>query len=391
MDVYIGSMGSNTSSTSPAPSASSDRWSDDFLDTMRGVGDPVADSAVRKVYEQGLLGPANQLLQLLVRNDQLPLNELPPGLRDYLHDTGALPPWADRAKIHRGEEIFGQYAFQVVTALFCASLPLAYAARRGVQVLHRTARLETNPRRRIVETAQFVVDVMAHGGLEAGGTGVRDAQKVRLLHAAVRYLIGQRGQWDQAALGLPVNQEDMAGTVLTFSHVVLESLGKLGVSLSSADEEAYLHVWNVIGYLLGVDERLLGHDMAQARDLRVRIERRQFAPSPEGRELNQALLDLLEYVLPGTLFDGMPAMLVRYLCGNQVADLLGVSADVDWTRHLRGPLRWMVGEASLAEGESRVFARLCELFSRKLVEGLLFVERGPERVPFHLPADLRLG
>ena len=324
-------MGSNMS---PAPS---DRWSDDFLDTMRSVGDPVADSAVRRVYEQGLLGPSNQLLQLLVRNDQLPMNELPPGLRDYLHATSTLPPWADLAKIRRGEEIFGQYALQVVTALFCASLPSAYAARRGVQVLHRTARLETNPRRRIVETAQFVVDVMAHGGLEAGGAGVRDAQKVRLLHAAVRYLIGQSGQWDQAEFGLPVNQEDMAGTVLTFSHVVLESLGKLGVSLSSADEQAYLHVWNVIGHLLGVDERLLAHDMIQARELRTRIERRQFAPSPEGREQTQALLGLLEYVLPGTLFDGMPAMLVRYLGGNQVADLLGVPADVDWTRHLRGP------------------------------------------------------
>jgi hypothetical protein len=55
------------------------------------------------------------------------------------------------------------------------------------------------------------------------------------------------------------------------------------VSLSAADEEAYLHVWNVIGYLLGVDERLLAHDMIQARELRARIERRQFAASPEGR------------------------------------------------------------------------------------------------------------
>jgi hypothetical protein len=62
------------------------------LDTMRGVGDPVADSAVRKVYEEGLLGPANQLLQLIVRNDQLPMNDLPPGLRDYLHTTGTFPP-----------------------------------------------------------------------------------------------------------------------------------------------------------------------------------------------------------------------------------------------------------------------------------------------------------
>src|SRR5690349_5902185 len=102
-----------------------ERWSDDFLDTMRGIGDPAADGAVRKVYEGGVLGPANQLLQLLVRNGQLPMSELPPGLRDYLHATGTLPPGAERAKSRRGEEICGQYAAQVVTALLCASLPLA--------------------------------------------------------------------------------------------------------------------------------------------------------------------------------------------------------------------------------------------------------------------------
>jgi hypothetical protein len=374
-----------------ASNTPSERWSDGVLNAMRDVGDPVADHAVRKVYEQGQLGPANQLLQLLVRNDRLPMNELPAGLRDYLLSTDIFPPWADRDKIHRGEEIFGQYAVQVVTALFCASLPSAYAARLGVQVLHRTARLETDPRRRIIETAQFVTDVMARGGLDPGGAGVRDAQKVRLLHAAVRHLIAKSGKWDQATLGLPINQEDMAGTVLTFSHVVLDSFGKLGVSLSAADEEAYLHVWNVIGYLLGVDERLLAHDMLQARELRSRIERRHFAASPEGCELTEALIGLMEYILPGTAFDGMPAMLVRYLAGNQVADLLGVTADTDWTAHLRGPLSWLVGTASLAEGESRAFARLCELFSRKLVDGLLYVQRGPERVPFHLPAELRQG
>src|SRR5436190_800161 len=82
-------------------------------------------------------------------------------------------------------------------------------AAKAVKVLHMTARLETDAQRRVIETAQLLVDVMASGGLSPSGAGKRSAQKVRLLHAAVRYLIGKSGQWDPA-LGVPINQEDLA-------------------------------------------------------------------------------------------------------------------------------------------------------------------------------------
>jgi hypothetical protein len=52
-----------------------------------------------------------------------------------------------------------------------------------------THRLINHPFRRIVETAQFVLDVMAPDGLGHSGRGVRSAQKVRLMHAAIRHLI----------------------------------------------------------------------------------------------------------------------------------------------------------------------------------------------------------
>ena len=74
--------------------------------------------------------------------------------------------------------LFGAYA-----------LPLDYAAKNGVQVLVRTARMSENPNRRLVETAQLLTDVLSAWGLSKTGRGVRAIQKVRLIHAAVRYLI----------------------------------------------------------------------------------------------------------------------------------------------------------------------------------------------------------
>ena len=68
----------------------------------------------------------------------------------------------------------------------------------------------------------------AAGALDAGGAGIRSAQKVRLMHDAVRHLILEHG-WDPA-LGLPINQEDQLGTLLTFSAVILDGLRKLGLA-----------------------------------------------------------------------------------------------------------------------------------------------------------------
>ena len=98
--------------------------------------------------------------------------------------------------------------------------------RQGVQVLALTARLHTDPVRRIGETAQMTLHAMSAGGLAPGGAGIRDAQKVRLMHAAVRHLALASDDW--VPVGTPVNQEDLAFTLLTFSIVALDSIRKLG-------------------------------------------------------------------------------------------------------------------------------------------------------------------
>jgi hypothetical protein len=363
-------------------------WTQDFLDTMREQCDPPADDAVRTLFQQEKVQATNALMKQLVVNEKISVEMLSPTLRGYFEQSGQLPSWADPELIHQGEQLFGRYGPQVLTSLFCASLPACYAAAKGVQVLHLTARLETNAYRRIVETAQMIVDVMAPGGLASDGRGLRSAQKVRLMHAAVRYLIHHSGRWDPA-WNQPINQEDMALTVLTFSTVVLQSLERMGCELSDAERQAYYHAWRVVGYVLGVDERLLPETWEDASRLLKVIQQRQYGATSEGQALTRALLELLEHVLPGNAFDGMPATLMRHLLGDATGDLLNVPQG-DWTRLLMGPLQvlgWVSDKVVDLKGPSA--ARLTELFGRRLVEGLFWVNRGPERVPFRLPTVLR--
>jgi hypothetical protein len=178
-------------------------------------------------------------MRTLIENDDLPSDQLPQGIREYLATSAQMPAWMDPARLQAGERVFWRYGPEIIMNLFCYGLPSCYAAAKGVQVLALTTRLFSNPTRRVIETAQMVVDVMAPGGLAARGRGVRTAQKVRLMHAAVRYQIATHRLWNPA-WDQPINQEDLVGTLLAFSWVCLDGLRQLGFELSVDEAESYL-------------------------------------------------------------------------------------------------------------------------------------------------------
>ncbi|HUI54148.1 MAG TPA: oxygenase MpaB family protein [Bryobacteraceae bacterium] len=371
-------------STTPPPQPA---WTNDLLDRMRGQADPLADQAVGQVFADGEIQAVNSLMQRLVENDGIPPDGLPDVIHAYLDQSDQLPEWADAALIKTGEDVFWKYGPQVIATLFCYSLPFCYAARKGVQVLWLTSRLYSNPTRRIIETAQMVVDVMRPGGLAAGGAGVRTAQKVRLMHAGVRRQIHAYQGWNPD-FGEPINQEDMAGTLLSFSWVVVDGLRRLGIPVEDGEAEAYLHSWRVVGHILGIRPELMPTNMAGAATLAHTIQQRQYAACPEGQGMTAALIGMMQQYIPGNIFDSIPAALIRYLLGDANADLLAVEhkppADV-----LIEPLRLIDAVVGKDLNASAPFARISEVFSRKLIDGIVWAGRGGKRIPFTIPTELR--
>lgn len=362
------------------------RWSDEFLEAMREVGDQAADTVIDDLFTEQRVDSVNQMLRLLVRNNAAPPAALPPPLRAFLERSAALPPWADRAKLKRGQELFCRYGLQIITILNCYSLPVSYVSRKGVQVLYRTARLYHATQRRVIETAHMIMDVMRPGGLEPGGTGIRSAQKVRLMHSAVRYLLLQR-EWDPA-LGMPINQEDMAGSLQTFAYAVIDGLRKLGCDMDAEAVDAYLHAWNVVGYLMGLREDLMPHTEAEARALFAAIWRRLTEPCPEGQQLAKALVEYMQYSMPGTLFDGLPVSMMRFFLGDANAEVLALEP-ADWTQRIITPMRFLTAVADDLNDGLAPLARVSGFFGRKLIEGLCWLHRGDEHVHFSIPDELR--
>jgi hypothetical protein len=202
----------------------------------------------------------------------------------------------------------------------------------------------------------------------------------------VRHLIAQR-DWNPE-YGLPVNQEDMIGTLLTFSAVILDGLSKMGFSVSTADADAYIHAWNVVGHLSGVHPALLPASAADAMDLLVAIQRRQLAASPEGAQLARSLIEMLQESTRGTPFATMPINTMRFFLGGAIADMLGIPA-ADWGQQLLRPLPLLGRFAGEAQARLPFLTQLTEQFGCAMMDGLMRMERGGKRAEFHMPAALR--
>ncbi len=324
-------------------------------------------------------------------------------LTHYAHEGRQLPPWADAAKVERAEALFMEHGPLSCTLLFCASLPECYVLPHLSEVLHIAGQLERHTEHRIRQTAAMVFPVMMKGGLMSpDGAGVAQVLKVRLIHATIRHLIlhGDPAQvrgrvepgpasagagsmhaaltahgWDVQRQGLPCNQVELAYTLLTFGYSFLQGLRTLGLRLPPADEQAYLHAWNVVGHVLGVRRELMADTMEEAAALFARIQSlapQQVGPVDARPALGRALMQTMARSIALPVVRGLPVPLTRWLIGPDVAAAIGVDGRVPWaTRLLFTAGRLLIG---LVDGLVRLVVpgfSLSRLFTRVLGYHLL--------------------
>lgn len=372
-----------------APPESWGRWTSALLGPARERMDPLADGVVAEIYESGQLDAINKMLRRIFENDDPIPTQLPDRAERYFHETEALPPWADVKRIHRAQQLFADHGVQVVFGLFCSSLPQSYAAANGALVLTETGAMVGRVHERIFETAQFLFDVLDVGGLDPNGRGIRSAQRVRLMHAGVRKLIlaSTKMPWDRAKLGAPINQEDLAGTLMTFSIVTFDAIRRLGVETTDEEGDDWMHLWAVIGHFLGVDPSLVPNGLEDARALMDAIRERQWAESPQGRKLAAALVGMMQEFFTRNHFKGLTPTLVRFLAGDQCADVLGV-APSDWTRAFVSEtahvLDWLDEDARETHLEKAI-----GLVGADVMKAIVVFERSGKRAPFRVPASLQ--
>jgi hypothetical protein len=377
-------------------------WTDARLDRLRREADGPVDSLVHSYYARH--PEITDARELVVRIARRSAADDDPEVAAYVADTTALPPWADVDLIAAGQRFFADYSSEIGNILFCASLPEAYGAAHGVHVLTVTKELLWHTERRAAETGRFLLDALTEGSLAPGAKGYQAARGVRLMHAAVRHMVKHdadvRRDTDPAvedracpaytprwssAWGEPINQEDLLGTLLTFTWRVFDVLDNIALSPTPDEKRAYLHTWCVIGHLLGIKPELLPIEVNEANALHRLTWRRLQGPSCAGRQMTAALLETLHARMPGP--DSLPESEIRAFLGARAARRLNVPRS-GWPAALFGPMR-MLHRIERGSGMPRLTRPLLAGLRRKVWERFISDGTG-ERPPFELPPVMKI-
>lgn len=325
------------------------RWSDDrFLDEIRAHVDQVADDCVTALGTQ-------QNFADIFRKDTsnwatLP-DDAPLALQDFFAQTDRrllleknlekFPFGVDPERLDRGERVFLDHAFFACVVLLAKSLPEGYAAPCLATLLNLSGNLRTNPYRRLLGVLQLVVDVSSVHGFEEKGQALAAARQARLMHAGIRRFVPRlMPNYTDTYRGQPVNLEDMLGTIMGLSLLVIDGMPMLGDVLPANEAEDYYYVWRAFAVAMGIHPPgLRGNDswvpatLDDARAFYRSYARRHYehnpTRNPDGVALARENLAMLRHLLPFPLtlpgLRRIPELLMTQLMGDEACARVGLT------------------------------------------------------------------
>jgi hypothetical protein len=294
----------------------------EFLDKQRLVGDGEADALIESIFATN----QQKSLYALLKEEEKQIEFQPKSsIRDFLIAQKPKPIWFEQQKVERGQHLFKRYALEMMALLSAMSLPYCYAASPGNKALYLSDKMRNSPGKRLMDTASFVIAVLTPGMLRDGATGHIHINKVRLIHALSRYYLRKQPIWNME-WGVPINQEDLVGTNLAFSYVILLGMQQSGFVLTQREKEDFLFAWRYIGYQMNIDEALLPSSFLEARQMATTIKIRNFKKTEEGITLTAELLSYYKVSVPADQAALVPSQ-IRFYLGKEVAEYIGIPID----------------------------------------------------------------
>lgn len=374
----------------------SPKWSDDaFLDRLRGETDPPADRAVARLIEEGGIAAANQVFQGMHADGRPLPDDTPAPLREFLDATGELPAGVDQERLARGGATFLEHGLTAAVVLLASSLPQGYGSPALCEILTISGDLKSHPFKRLMGVIQLLVNMASARAFEPGGLAVVSAQKLRLLHAGVRSIVPKYRPSYRETYGPPVNHEDMLATIMAFSLLVNEGLGKLGIRFEH--QEDFYYMWRTFAQMMGIhpegapdDGSRVPASIDDAAAFYAAYSRRQFTTSdanPSGPELARENLEMMRTLIPKPLrrlgFDHAPELAMTDLLSPEALARLDMKPDTDHVlleRLMKVALdatQWTLDRAP----------SLSELLARTIFREMIHIGRGGE-VTFIIPDSL---
>ncbi|GAB1510884.1 oxygenase MpaB family protein [Actinophytocola sp. KF-1] len=290
--------------------------------------DDEVDRLLASLLDNGQVPAVNTAMRSWVNNSDALPSGLPAALTSWLQKVNRMPSWADPAKLRRAADfnrrkdtyLFMLYGLGsgIMSTVIPREAKSVYWSAGGADMQDRAAK-----------TFTFGYDLSDMNAFEPSGQFVVTANKTRLVHAAVRHLLPQSPHWQQVAdepRRIPISNGDILVTFHSLGTFVHKKLKEWRVPMTAADEEAFLHSWQVAIHLLGVRDEFIPKTWAAAYAQSEQVLTPILAPSYEGKELAEDLLGLTAQIDLGVT-RGFLNEFVRYVLSDEIGDWLNLRRD----------------------------------------------------------------
>lgn len=228
--------------------------------TLRG--DPLADAVIAAM--SGLAqDEVHRLLHAGMEQEPDDLRAAPAELRDFFDAIETPPEWFDPGLTGPGMRAYYQNWDLFIAAHVAGALISGFSTLIAKSFI-RTGRLTDYRVRRLRQTTRHLMEICMPDGLGREGDGWKLTVRVRLVHAQMRRLLWDSGEWDEAAWGTPLSGAQIGFAAAAFSALLLQKAAKLGARVSPTERDSFMHIWRYTGWLMGAPEGLLfrGYDDA---------------------------------------------------------------------------------------------------------------------------------
>ena len=296
------------------------------------VDDPVADAVM-----EALAGfeprDVNRYIRAGMQQDDNLLSSAPEVVRSFFADQEEPPDWFDPRALHAGYRAFHQYSDLFIPAFFVCTVH--NASTLIAKAFYATGRVMSDfGLRRIRQNTRHFIEIMLPDALERQGDGWKLSVRIRLVHARIRRLIRESGEWDESVYGTPVSAAHMAFASANFSAGMLFQARRLGAIVDAETRRGFMQAWRYASYLSGTPE-----DFLFEGDYEKTLEFRRVAALCEPLPGEESI------TIANALVNALPKIIGRVDPANQTSMKTHVYTDQQgMTRHVYRITRALLGD-----------------------------------------------
>ena len=198
----------------------------------------------------------NEFIAAGIEDKKEVLKEAPEALREFFDKIEETPAWVDRKAFEPGVRAFHGNTAPILAAFVAGTLIEGFSTLIS-KPFFMTGRVIDMGVKRLRQNNRHQAEIFHPGGLMKGNDGWKLSIRIRFVHAQVRRLLLDQGEWNKNFWGMPISAANLGYAIACFSSRTLIHSTALGARFTPEQRSSFCAVWRYSGYLMGIPETIL--------------------------------------------------------------------------------------------------------------------------------------